>query len=154
MNLKYCEELINRMKCNVYNLQSLRNMSINRYHRMYYENLIKYEKYQINGLENFLRNMRDLKTINEIYRSEASQNFTLQELEKYDGKGGNKAYVSVDGIVYDVTYNAAWAGGTHFGLRAGRDLSKEISSCHNKEEVLKELEKIGILKTEGSSGIA
>ena len=35
--------------------------------------------------------------------------FTLEELAKYNGKDGNPAYVAVNGIVYDVTNNAAWA---------------------------------------------
>ena len=49
--------------------------------------------------------------------------FTLQELSKYDGKDGNPAYVAVNGTVYDVTNNAAWAAATHFGLKAGKDLT-------------------------------
>ena len=29
--------------------------------------------------------------------------FTLDELKNYDGKEGRKAYIAVDGVVYDVT---------------------------------------------------
>lgn len=46
--------------------------------------------------------------------------FTPQELSGFDGKDGNPAYVAVNGIVYDVTNNAAWAAATHFGLMAGK----------------------------------
>ena len=33
--------------------------------------------------------------------------FTLDELKNYDGKEGRKAYIAVDGVVYDVTNVAA-----------------------------------------------
>lgn len=35
---------------------------------------------------------------------------TLDELKNYDGKEGRKAYIAVDGVVYDVTNVAAWQG--------------------------------------------
>ncbi len=73
--------------------------------------------------------------------------FTLQELSKFDGKNGNPAYVAVNGTVYDVTGNAAWAAATHFGLSAGRDVSGEFSSCHAGQPILNELRVVGRLKT-------
>lgn len=33
------------------------------------------------------------------------QEFTLEELKKYNGKNGNPAYIAVNGKVYDVTNN-------------------------------------------------
>ncbi|TYQ17875.1 UNVERIFIED_CONTAM: putative heme/steroid binding protein [Acetivibrio alkalicellulosi] len=71
--------------------------------------------------------------------------FTLQELSKYDGKGGNPAYVTVNGTVYDVTSNATWAAATHFGLTAGKDLSNEFVSCHAGESILSKLKVVGKL---------
>lgn len=71
--------------------------------------------------------------------------FTLQELSKYDGKGGNPAYVAVNGIVYDVTNNAAWAAATHFGLTAGKDLTSEFASCHAGQPILSKLKVVGKL---------
>jgi predicted heme/steroid binding protein len=65
--------------------------------------------------------------------------FTLQELSKYDGKDGNPAYVAVNGTVYDVTNNAAWAAATHFGLMAGKDLTNEFASCHAGQPILSKL---------------
>lgn len=53
--------------------------------------------------------------------------FTLEELAQFDGKDGNQAYVAVDGVVYDVTNNPRWSGGTHQGLTAGQDLTDEIN---------------------------
>lgn len=73
--------------------------------------------------------------------------FTLQELSKFDGKGGNPAYVAVNGIVYDVTNNATWAAATHFGLSAGKDLTNEFASCHPGQPILSKLKVVGKLET-------
>lgn len=73
------------------------------------------------------------------------RNFTLEELSKYTGKDGNPAYVAVNGTVYDVTNNAAWAAGTHFGLTAGKDLSSAFASCHSGQTVLSKLTVVGKL---------
>lgn len=54
--------------------------------------------------------------------------FTLEELAKFNGKDGNKAYVAVDGYVYDVTDVPPWNGGEHNGYEAGKDLSEEIKT--------------------------
>ncbi len=114
--------------------------------KMFYNSLIQQEMYKVNVLKNFIYNMRTMENTFENLKNMRQQSFTLEELSKYDGKDGNRAYVAIDGVVYDVTYNAAWAAGTHFGLKAGNDLSKEISTCHNKEQILKSLEQVGILR--------
>jgi predicted heme/steroid binding protein len=59
-----------------------------------------------------------------------TRSFTPEELAYYDGKEGRPAYVAVNGIVYDVSSLARWAGGNHFGLSAGRDLSNAFMGCH------------------------
>ena len=73
----------------------------------------------------------------------AARVFTLTELSRYNGKNGNPAYIAVSGIVYDVTNNAAWAGATHFGLTAGKDLTQEFASCHAGQPVLSKLKVVG-----------
>ncbi|RRK09325.1 cytochrome B5 [Lactiplantibacillus garii] len=74
--------------------------------------------------------------------SEATFNQT--ELAKYDGQAGQPAYVAVDGVVYDVTGIAAWAGGKHHGNLAGRELTAVIDnkSPHGRS-VLKKLKVVG-----------
>ena len=74
------------------------------------------------------------------------RDLTLEELEKYNGKDGNPAYIAVNGVVYDVTNNAAWAAASHFGLVAGKDLTSEFASCHAGQPILSKLKVIGKLK--------
>ena len=71
--------------------------------------------------------------------------FTLQDLLRFDGKNGNPAYVAINGTVYDVTDNAAWAAATHFGLKAGDDLTNEFESCHAGQPILSKLKVVGRL---------
>lgn len=53
--------------------------------------------------------------------------FTLEDLKNYRGENGGKAYVAVEGIVYDVSYSRVWKNGMHMGQhRAGEDLTYEI----------------------------
>lgn len=61
--------------------------------------------------------------------TDGDMEFTLEELAKYNGKDGNRAYVAVDGVVYDVTDVKEWAGGSHWGkFQAGNDLTDEIKT--------------------------
>ncbi|RPF47859.1 putative heme/steroid binding protein [Hydrogenoanaerobacterium saccharovorans] len=69
--------------------------------------------------------------------------FTEAELSKYNGRNGNPAYVAVNGIVYDVTNNAAWGGATHFGLVAGTDVTSQFASCHAGQPILSKLKVVG-----------
>lgn len=47
--------------------------------------------------------------------------FSQEELAEFDGQDGNRAYVAVDGVVYDMTNISAWEGGEHNGVQAGTD---------------------------------
>ena len=79
------------------------------------------------------------------YRS--GKEFTLEELEGFDGKNGNSAYVAVDGTIYDVTESSFWRSGNHFGVQAGKDLTEQFYSCHsNNLESMRGIKVVGILK--------
>ena len=81
------------------------------------------------------------------HRETPEREFTLEELGKYDGSGGNPAYVAVNGAVYDMSRESTWGGGTHFGLYAGKDLTGEFQGCHGMAAILMKLPKVGILKS-------
>lgn len=74
----------------------------------------------------------------------STKTFNQAELAKYDGQNGQPAYVAVDGVVYDVTGVAAWAGGKHHGNLAGQELTAVIDgkSPHGRG-VLKKLNVVG-----------
>jgi predicted heme/steroid binding protein len=70
---------------------------------------------------------------------------TLEELAVFDGTNGKKAYIAVDGFIYDVTNNSDWKNGSHNGFRAGNDLSIAINSSPHGKSFLTRVPKIGIL---------
>lgn len=52
---------------------------------------------------------------------------TREELARYGGKDGQKAYVAVNGKVYDVSASPLWKGGDHQGVHeAGNDLTDDL----------------------------
>lgn len=54
---------------------------------------------------------------------------TQEELARFDGLEGRRAYIAVDGVIYDVTDIPQWKDGLHQGrYQAGRDYSEEIRS--------------------------
>jgi predicted heme/steroid binding protein len=83
--------------------------------------------------------------IQRMKREGRQRDFTLEELSTYTGKDMTPAYVAVNGIVYDVTNNAAWAAATHFGLSPGKDLTGAFSSCHAGQTILSKLKAVGTL---------
>lgn len=79
---------------------------------------------------------------------------TLEALKFYDGSNGKPAYVAVNGVIYDVSLEATWGGGTHFSLYAGKDLTPQFTGCHeNRLAVLRNLPQAGVLNNsrEGDS---
>ena len=79
--------------------------------------------------------------------------FTVSELAKYNGKNGTKSYISVGGIVYDVTGVSKWSGGNHYGVTAGKVLDKEFAQCHgNKLSIMEYAPAVGVLDTNNKRG--
>ncbi|OOM31848.1 cytochrome b5-like heme/steroid binding domain protein [Clostridium beijerinckii] len=90
----------------------------------------------------------DLKTINELTGNNSfrqPKELTLDDLSQYDGRGGKPAYVAIEGVVYDVSNESNWSGGTHHGLNAGQDLTDQFNSCHGMMKILNNAPKVGIL---------
>ena len=70
---------------------------------------------------------------------------TLEELALFDGRNGNKAYIAVNGIIYDVSNSSLWPNGRHNGYQAGQDLSVPITSSPHGLSTLSRLPIIGTL---------
>jgi predicted heme/steroid binding protein len=143
MYIKECELLINKMEKNINELKYMSSMCTTMYEKMFYDSLIQQEMHKMYALKNYITNM---KKADGMIREVQDKIFTLEELAKFNGKNGNPAYIAVDGIVYDVTFEATWAAGRHFGLEAGNDLSNEFKKCHEDQAILKKLKKIGVLQ--------
>lgn len=72
---------------------------------------------------------------------------TLNELSAFNGKDGAKAYIAVDGVIYDVTDVPPWAGGIHQGkYQAGIDASDLIIKSPHGKKVLEKLTVVGKIK--------
>ncbi len=72
---------------------------------------------------------------------------TLDDLSKFNGKDGARAYVAIDGVIYDVTDVPPWAGGTHQGkVQAGIDASEMIKQSPHGKKVLEKLPVVGKIK--------
>ncbi len=129
-------------------------LSGNIYQRMFYESQLYNERMRLNYWEIYYYHHINNQENQLNQRKQPSQQnlpeqrvFTVEELAQYDGSNGKPAYVAVNGIVYDVSLEATWGGGTHFGLYAGKDLTAQFNGCHDgRLEVLRNLPKVGILK--------
>ncbi|WP_022851887.1 DUF2231 domain-containing protein [Limisalsivibrio acetivorans] len=66
-----------------------------------------------------------------------------EELSKFDGKEGRKAYVGFKGKVYDVTESRLWKEGQHVKRHyAGRDLTEDLEKAPHADEVFERFEVI------------
>ncbi len=72
---------------------------------------------------------------------------TLEELAQYNGQDGMPAYVAIDGVIYDMSAIAPWAGGKHNGHIAGTDLTEDLKTrSPHGVRVLEILPKVGTIK--------
>lgn len=144
-NREYQMLLISERNIRFY--QQMMDTSNNSYEKSFYENLLNVEKdryYQLYYQYRFKKNISDNEEY-KIYKSGLRQ-FTIEELSQYDGSNGRPAYVAVNGIVYDVSLEATWGGGTHFGMYSGHDLTAQFNGCHGgRIEILEKLPQIGLL---------
>lgn len=72
---------------------------------------------------------------------------TIDELKKYDGQNGARAYVAYKNTVYDVTDSPFWKNGDHQGMHsAGVDLTSALSNAPHGDEVFQNFPKVTILE--------
>jgi predicted heme/steroid binding protein len=71
---------------------------------------------------------------------------TLEELARYDGRDGRRAYVAVNGNIFDVTDSPRWANGQHEGAhQAGVDLSADLLKAPHVRSVIERFPVVGRL---------
>ena len=69
---------------------------------------------------------------------------TLQELAQFDGMEGRKAYVAVNGTIYDLTESERWQNGNHEGAhQAGVDLTEAIKKAPHVRSVIEKFPVVG-----------
>lgn len=125
--IDYCNEMVKFSQCP--------------YAKQYWINMASYK------IQEAVNKLKTLSQIKENYIRETEKQFTLLELAQYDGAMGKAAYIAVEGIVYDVSWDPCFGGGSHFGIMAGKDLTAEFKKGHvNDVEVLKDLPIVGVLK--------
>ncbi|MDA0524982.1 cytochrome b5 domain-containing protein [Methanococcoides alaskense] len=75
------------------------------------------------------------------------EEFTTEELAKYNGKDGEKCYIAYKGKVYDVTESMLWEDGDHQGMHEGGiDLTADQEDAPHDDDVLEDLPVVGTLK--------
>ncbi len=79
------------------------------------------------------------------------QKFSIEDLSKFDGKDGRRAYISYKGKVYDVTDSTQWMEGDHLGHEAGQDLTLEMEIAPHGEDVMERMKVMGFLAEEHDS---
>ncbi len=72
--------------------------------------------------------------------------FSLEELQEFDGTEGKPAYIAFEGRVIDVSTSEHWPGGHHMATHyAGKDLTMEIEAAPHGLEVLERYPQVGVL---------
>ncbi|WP_250857587.1 cytochrome b5 domain-containing protein [Oceanirhabdus seepicola] len=113
--------------------------------KMYYLSKIEEELFKMDEvLEECSRYFNEINS-NESNGRQVEREFTREELKQYNGENGKPAYTAVNGVVYDVTYEPQWGGGTHFGVITGADVTAEFNQCHGGEKILEKMKVIGKL---------
>lgn len=76
---------------------------------------------------------------------------TVAELASYDGRDGRKAYIAVNGTIYDVTASPRWENGLHPpDHQAGQDLTEELANAPHVRAVVERFPVVGTLEDDPS----
>ncbi|AKB86005.1 cytochrome b5 domain-containing protein [Methanococcoides methylutens] len=74
------------------------------------------------------------------------EEFTKEQLAKYNGQDGEKCYIAYKGKVYDVTESMLWDEGDHQGMHeAGIDLTEEMDDSPHDDDVMEDFPVVGTL---------
>lgn len=72
----------------------------------------------------------------------------LTELASYDGRDGRRAYIAVNGTIYDVTTSPRWQNGLHPpDHQAGQDLTEELAKAPHVRSVIERFPVVGAIET-------
>ena len=75
--------------------------------------------------------------------------FTIKELESFNGRDGRPTYVAFENRVYDLSDSKRWKNGMHMNRhRSGGDLTSDIAAAPHDPDVLDRFPQVGILKVE------
>ncbi len=70
----------------------------------------------------------------------------MEDLSRFDGKNGKRAYVAYKGKVFDVTDSYLWIEGDHFGEHtAGKDLTQQMAGAPHSDESMEKMNQVGVL---------
>jgi predicted heme/steroid binding protein len=79
---------------------------------------------------------------------------THADLGRFDGTGGEAAYILYKDAVYDVTDSPKWKEGRHFGKHAaGDDLTKAMEGAPHGPEVLEKVKRAGTVAGSGGKRV-
>jgi predicted heme/steroid binding protein len=71
--------------------------------------------------------------------------FDLEELEEYDGKNGRPAYVSIEGIVYDISNESIFGERKNKESLAGKDLTELFSLSLKINTIINRAPVVGVI---------
>jgi predicted heme/steroid binding protein len=78
---------------------------------------------------------------------EKERMMTKEELAAFDGQSGRKAYVAVNGKVFDVTASRYWQDGNHQNAhQAGTDLSADLLKAPHVRSVIERFPVVAVLE--------
>lgn len=77
------------------------------------------------------------------------------ELANHDGRDGRKAYIAVNGTIYDVTESPRWGNGLHPpNHQAGQDLTEELKTAPHVRAVVERFPVVGTLEEDSPTQAA
>jgi predicted heme/steroid binding protein len=80
---------------------------------------------------------------------------TFKELAGYDGQNGRRAYIAVNGTIYDVTDSPHWTNGLHPpDHQAGQDLTEELAKAPHVRAVVERFPVVGTLEEKATSQVS